>query len=124
MITPTPLKDAFLPKDGIVVTQSLTVADVSRSADFYARVLGGTVVREGHPSIVQLANTWLVLNTGGGPTADKPPVTLRPPAGSNLQSSFLNTRAGDIGAWYARWRARGAEFLTEPRTTLPRSAAT
>ena len=111
----TPLEDAFLPEDGIIVTQSLTVSDVIRSADYYSRVLGGAAVRNGQPSIVRLANTWLILNVGGGPTDDKPAVTLRPPADSTLQSGFLNIRTGDIASLYARWRARGAEFLTEPK---------
>lgn len=38
--------------------------------DFYSRVLGGTVVTEGEngkPNVVQLANTWVIINVGGGP---------------------------------------------------------
>lgn len=29
-------------------------------------------------------------------------------------SSFLNLRVGDIRACYSQWKAKGAEFLTEP----------
>jgi lactoylglutathione lyase len=43
-------------------------------------VFGATVVRERDPVILKLANSWLILNVGGGPTDDKPAVTLTPPA--------------------------------------------
>ena len=44
------------PKEGFVLTHFLTVADVKRSAEFYVRILGGTVVRSGEPTIIQIAN--------------------------------------------------------------------
>jgi predicted enzyme related to lactoylglutathione lyase len=103
------------PKEGFVITHFLTVADVKRSAGFYLRILGGTVVRSGEPTIIQIANSWLILNVGGGPTDDKPTVTLRPPQNPNEVSSFLNIRVADIRASYEEWRKRGAEFLTEPK---------
>src|SRR5258706_6162779 len=103
------------PKEGFVLTHFLTVADVKRSAEFYVRILGGTVVRSGEPSIIQIANSWLIVNVGGGPTDDKPNVTLRPPQNPNEGSSFLNIRVADIRASYEQWRSRGAEFLTEPK---------
>src|SRR5206468_9978418 len=86
-----------------------------RSADFYVRIFGGTIVRSGEPTIIQLANSWLIVNVGGGPTDDKPTVTLRPPQNPNEVSSFLNIRVADIRASYEEWRRRGAEFLTEPK---------
>lgn len=103
------------PKTGFVVTHFLTVADIGRSADFYTRVLGGKTVRHGEPTIVELANSWIVLNVGGGPTEDKPSVTLRPPTDPNIASNFMNIRVADIQACYALWRERGAQFLTEPQ---------
>ena len=103
------------PKEGFVLTHFLTVADVQRSAEFYLRILGGTIVRSGEPTIIHIANSWLILNVGGGPTDDKPNVTLRPPQNSNEVSSFLNIRVADIKASYEEWRRRGAEFLTEPK---------
>lgn len=110
--TPT---DQFLPKEGFVATLSLTVADVQRSAEFYSRIFDGSVVRAGHPSIVQIANTWVVLNAGGGPTDDKPSVWLRPPQDPDVVSGFLNIRVGDIVSWYAACQAKGATFITEPK---------
>jgi catechol 2,3-dioxygenase-like lactoylglutathione lyase family enzyme len=103
------------PAEGFVVTHFFTVADVNRSAEFYARIFGGTVVRSGEPTIIQLANSWLILNVGGGPTDDKPTVTLRPPVNPHEVSSFLNIRVADIRACYEEWRSKGAEFLTEPK---------
>ena len=103
------------PKEGFVITHFLTVADVKRSTEFYLRILGGNVVRSGEPTIIQIANSWLIVNVGGGPTDDKPTVTLRPPQNPNEVSSFLNIRVADIRASYEEWRSRGAEFLTEPK---------
>jgi len=109
------LADGLRPKDGFVVALYLTVADVDRSAQFYSRVFDGAVVRTGQPSIVQIANTWLILNVGGGPTDDKPSISLRPPQNPNEVSSFMNVRVADIASCYRTWRARGAEFITEPK---------
>lgn len=103
------------PKEGIVLTHFLTVTDVSRAADFYARILGGEVVREGEPTIIQLANSWVIVNVGGGPTDDKPTVTLHPPENLNEATSFMNIRVADVWACYRLWKSRGARFLTEPK---------
>jgi lactoylglutathione lyase len=105
----------YTPKEGFVLTYFLPVADVTRSADFYLRVLVGRVIRSGKPTIIQIANSWLVLNLGGGPTDDKPTVTLHPPQNPNEFSSFMNIRVADIRASYEDWRRKGAEFLTEPK---------
>jgi lactoylglutathione lyase len=103
------------PSSGFVVTHFLVVADQDRSRDFYQSVFGATVVIERDPVILRIANSWLILNVGGGPTDDKPEVTLAPPADPGLTSAFLNLRVADIAAAYAEWSARGAEFLTEPK---------
>jgi catechol 2,3-dioxygenase-like lactoylglutathione lyase family enzyme len=103
------------PKDGIVLTHFIVSKDIERSRRFYTEVLGGELVLDSEPSIVQLANGWVIINVGGGPTDDKPTVTLEPPRDPNLVSSFLNIRVADIEAIYADWSARGAEFLTEPK---------
>jgi hypothetical protein len=64
---------------------------------------------------VALANSWIVINSGGGPTDDKPTVILETPRDPDRVSSFLNIRVKDIDAVYAEWSARGAEFLTLPK---------
>ena len=102
------------PRSGFVVTHFLVVSDQDRSREFYRSVFDATVVQERDPVILQLANSWLILNVGGGPTDDKPSVTLAPPAEPDLTSAFLNIRVADMAAAYAEWSARGAQFLTEP----------
>ena len=102
------------PEDGIALTHFIVSADVERSRRFYADVLGGETVRAGEPSVVALANSWIIINVGGGPTEDKPTVTLETPPDPDRVSSFLNIRVADIQAVYEEWRARGAEFLTPP----------
>ena len=103
------------PETGFVVTHFLVVSDQDRSRDFYTRVFGATVALERDPVIMRLANSWLILNVGGGPTDDKPEVTLAPPDNPDRTSAFMNLRVADIAACYAEWSARGAEFLTEPK---------
>ncbi len=56
----------------------------------------------------------IIINAGGGPTDDKPTVTLETPRDPDRVSSFLNIRVEDIHAVYAEWSARGAQFLTPP----------
>ena len=103
------------PKEGFVITHVLVVADQNRSREFYQSLLGGQVVLAGDPVIIKVANTWLTLVTGGGPTDDKPGVSLSTPADPSRSSGFLNVRVADIARLYQEWSARGAEFLTEPK---------
>ena len=100
--------------EGFVATQFLVSADVAASRDFYERVLGGKTVMDGGPTIVKLANTWIIINSGGGPTDDKPDVVLDVPADPNRVSAFLNLRVADINKVYEEWSAKGATFLTPP----------
>ena len=102
------------PTEGILLTHFIVSDDIERSRRFYTDVLGGEVVLEGEPTIVALANGWVTINAGGGPTDDKPTVTLATPRDPDPVSSFLNIRVADIEAIYADWSARGAEFLTPP----------
>ena len=62
-----------------------------------------------------LANRWIIINVGGGPTDDKPAVTLEASSDPDRVSSFLNIRVRDIHAVYAEWSARRAECLTPPK---------
>ena len=103
------------PKEGFVITHVLVVADQGRSRDFYRSLLGGQVVLDGDPVIIKVANTWLTLVTGGGPTDDKPGVSLSTPADPGRSSGFLNVRVADIAKFYRESSAKGAEFLTKPK---------
>ena len=73
------------------------------------------MVFSGDVTYVALSNSWIIINVGGGPTDDKPTVTLETPRDPDRVSSFLNIRVKDIGAVYAEWSARGAHFLTPPK---------
>jgi catechol 2,3-dioxygenase-like lactoylglutathione lyase family enzyme len=102
------------PTEGIVLTHFIVSDDVERSRRFYTEVLGGETVLAGEPSIVALANAWVIINVGGGPTEDKPTVTLQAPPDPDSVSSFLNIRVADIEEVYSAWSSRGGEFLTPP----------
>lgn len=102
------------PREGIVLTHFMTVKDVDRSRAFYTDILGGQVLLERNPCIVKLANSWVILNEGGGPTDDKPDVTLAPPTDPQKVSSFMNIRVADIQSKYREWSSKGAMFLTPP----------
>lgn len=104
------------PVDGVELTILLVVSDVERSKQFYSDVLGATVYREygGTSCVLRFQGSWLLLVTGGGPTADKPGVTFAPPADPETVSHELTLRVPDCRAAYETLRARGAEFLTPP----------
>jgi catechol 2,3-dioxygenase-like lactoylglutathione lyase family enzyme len=105
------------PHDGFTVAYFLTVADIDRSVRWYEKVFGGRVLStgdtKGAPGYIRIANMWLLVNVGGGPTPDKPTVTLNV-TDPNKISSFMNIRVADIQACYKLWKSRGAEFITEP----------
>src|SRR4051795_7638227 len=105
------------PPQQIVLAHFIVSNDVERSRRFYTEVLGGRIafVGPGGLTYVALANSWIIINVGGGPTADKPTVTLETPADPDRVSSFLNIRVADIQAVYTEWSARGAQFLTPPK---------
>ena len=108
-------EDFPAPQDGFVITHFLVVSDQDRSREFYRSLFEAQVLLERDPVIMKVANTWLILNVGGGPTDDKPTVTLTTPPDPNRSSAFLNIRVADIGRIYKEWSAKGAKFLTEPK---------
>jgi catechol 2,3-dioxygenase-like lactoylglutathione lyase family enzyme len=104
------------PREGISIAHFLTVADIERSARYYEKVFGARILSLGDgnaPGYLQLANIWMILNVGGGPSPDKPTVTLSVPDPNHI-NSFMNFRVADIQACYELWKSRGAEFITEP----------
>src|ERR1700728_2515073 len=105
------------PRDVVTAAYFLTVAAIERSARFYETVFGGRILSRGDssgaPGYIQIANMWLLVNVGGGPTPDKPSVALGVPDPDKL-SSFMNLRVADIQACYKLWKSRGAEVITEP----------
>ena len=104
------------PREGISIAHFLTVADIDRSLNYYEKVFGARILSRGDgnaPGYLQLANIWMIMNVGGGPTPDKPTVTLSVPDPNHI-NSFMNFRVADIQACYELWKSRGAEFITKP----------
>lgn len=107
-------EDFPAPREGVIITHFLVVRDQDTSREWYSDVLGAEVVYERDPVILKFHDSWLILNVGGGPTDDKPDVTLEPPGDTSRTSAFINLRVADIQQVYAEWSACGAEFLTPP----------
>ena len=101
------------PTDDMELTHILVVADIDRARTFYRDVPGATVVREygGTSCVLQAFGTWLLLVTGGGPTADKPTVTFSTPEDPDRVSHSMTIRVPDARAARATLTARGAVFL-------------
>jgi catechol 2,3-dioxygenase-like lactoylglutathione lyase family enzyme len=101
------------PTDGMALTHILVVADIERSRAFYVDVLGASVYREygGSSCVLQAFGTWLLLVTGGGPTADKPSVTFVPPTDPDAVSHSMTIRVPDARGAHATLVERGAAFL-------------
>ena len=62
------------PKEGFILTQFLTVTMSNNEQNFIFESLED-IILVGEPTIIQTANSWIILNIGGGPTDDKPTVT-------------------------------------------------
>jgi lactoylglutathione lyase len=103
-----------IPEEGFLLTHFLVVADQDRSREWYQKVFGAEVLVDRSPVILKAANSWIILNEGGGPTADKPDVVLETPANPNRVSAFLNVRVADIHEMQQKWRQVGVELLTDP----------
>jgi catechol 2,3-dioxygenase-like lactoylglutathione lyase family enzyme len=101
---------------GVAVTHILVVTDPARSRDFWVNVLGAEVYREygGTSEVLRFAGTWLLLVSGGGPTADKPSVVFQPPTDADRVSHAITVRVADCQAAYEALRSKGATFLTPP----------
>ncbi len=88
------------PREGVIVTHFFVVRDQDTSREWCRDVLGAEVVNERDPLMLKFHNSWLILNVGGGPTDDKPEVTLEPPSDPSRTSAFLNLRVADIQQVY------------------------
>ena len=114
------------PKEGFTVAHFLTVADVERSLRFYEKVFGGRIDsrgdKSGAPGYLQIANTWLIVNPGGGPTPDKPNTTLRVPPDPDQVSSFMNIRVADIQACYELMEKPGSRVHHRAKAQIRRDA--
>jgi hypothetical protein len=89
------LPDVPLAHEGFFAAHFFAVSDQEKSKDFHDRILGGKVIKPEHPCYIKLANTWIILNSGGGPTPDGPEVLLETPSDLNRVNSFLNLGVAD-----------------------------
>jgi catechol 2,3-dioxygenase-like lactoylglutathione lyase family enzyme len=104
------------PREATDLTRLLVIADLDRAVAWYRDVLGAEIVGTygGTSAVVRLVGCWLLLVTGGGPTADKPSLTMAPPADPDRASAELIVAVPDCRAAHAELVARGAAFLAEP----------
>ena len=107
---------ARFPAPGTELTHLLVVSDVEASRRWYEEVLGASVYRAygGTSVVLQLLGQWLLLVSGGEPTADKPTVTFAPPPDPDVASAEMIFGVADCRAAYEELLARGAEFLAPP----------
>jgi catechol 2,3-dioxygenase-like lactoylglutathione lyase family enzyme len=107
---------AVFPADATDLTRLLVVADLGRSVAWYRDVLGAEIVGEygGTSAVLRFVGSWLLLVTGGEPTADKPTVTMTAPADPDRTSAELIVAVPDCRAAHAELAGRGATFLADP----------
>ncbi|MFI6469935.1 MULTISPECIES: VOC family protein [unclassified Streptomyces] len=106
---------SVFPAEDMEMTRLLVVSDVAASRRWYEQVLGARVDREyGSACVLSMLGAWMLLVEGGGPTEDKPTVTMAPPADADRVSAELIFRVRDCRGAYETLRTRGADFLTPP----------
>ncbi len=104
------------PTPDMPLTTILVVSEIEGSTAWYRDVLGAELYREygGTSAVFRFNEAWLLIVTGGDPTADKPTVMFAPPVDPDRVSAAFTIRVPDCHAAYETLRERGAEFLTEP----------
>ena len=107
---------SLFPTESMEMTHILVVGDLDRARDFYRDVVGAAVEREydGTSCVLRFQGAWLLLVTGGEPTADKPDVTFAAPGASDHVSHAMTIRVPNCQDAYAVLKSRGAAFLTPP----------
>ena len=110
------------PQTGILLTHFIVSEDIARSRRFYANVLGGEVVLDGDPTLVALANGWIIINVGGPPTEDKPPRDAhraRPPRDQQLPERPRRQHPRDLRKLeFQRSPVSDPANRSRPRTSL------
>ena len=103
------------PAPDTALTHILVTSDPARSRAWYTDVLGAAIYREyGSSVVLSFGGAWLLLVEGGGPTEDKPDVTLAPPRDPNRRDTLFTIRVDDCQAVYELLSSRGGTFLTPP----------
>ena len=104
------------PTPDMALTHILVVNDVAVSRRWYTDVLGAELYREygGDSAVLSFNGAWLLLVTGGGPTNDKPTVTLSAPQDPDHLDHLFTIRVPDCVAAY--------ETLARSRRGVPDAA--
>jgi catechol 2,3-dioxygenase-like lactoylglutathione lyase family enzyme len=107
---------SVFPVNATDLTRLLVVADLARSVVWYRDVLGAEAIGEygGTSAVLRFVGSWLLLVTGGGPTVDKPTVTMVAPLDPDTASAELIIAVPDCRAAHAELVGRGAVFLADP----------
>ena len=104
------------PTPDMTLTRLLVVGDLERSTRWYRDVLGAEVqgVYGGTSCVLRFLDAWLLIVTGGPPTADKPTVTFDAPHDPDVVDAELIIGVPDCRAAHAELAARGVAFLAPP----------
>ena len=104
------------PTADMQMTNIIVVKDLDQSVQFYRDVLGAKLYREygGTSAVFDFLGNWLLLVTGGGPTADKPDINFVPLPDDVKISQAFTIRVKDCQTSYETLKSRGAEFITPP----------
>jgi len=104
------------PPESSEITHILVVKDIDISRKWYTEVLGATLHSEygGTSLVLNFQGAWLLVVTGGEPTADKPDTTFTPPSDTNNVSHAMTIRVPDCQESYDILAERGAQFITPP----------
>ncbi|MEQ8711385.1 MAG: VOC family protein [Cyclobacteriaceae bacterium] len=106
----------IFPEEGMEITTILVVSDMSKSLTFYKDILGAELVRTygGTSTVMKFLGHWLLLVTGGEPTADKPDVHFDAKRDPNRVHHAFTIRVTNCKRSYEVLKSRGAEFITPP----------
>ena len=104
------------PFDKSSLTTILVVSNPSSSKNFYVDLLGAKLYREyGEDSVVlNFLNSWILLVSSGGPTADKPETVFLPPTDANKVSHAFTIRVKNCMESYNTLKQKGIKFITPP----------
>jgi hypothetical protein len=110
------------PKDGMSIAHFLTVKDIERSARYYEKVFGARILSLGDgnaPGYLQLANIWMIVNVGGGPTVDKPTVSLSVPDPNHYHHVYTTKKPRSKHPLFAKTPAKHRKLHPEKNIRLP-----
>lgn len=104
------------PSQEMELTHLPVVDDLDRSRAWYETVLGARPYREygGDSAVLRFLGNWLLLVTGGGPTEDKPDVSMAAPLDADVVHHSFTIRVPACRRTYELLRERGADLLTPP----------